>query len=438
MKKFFTCIAMLAAMVSASAQDTTTPNRVLLNRNGMPKAFAVDRVDSISFANVEGEVKAQLNFREVKLGTEVDTLWVDVAKTADCYTYCIDVLPTNTIKDYDDETIARYFEMYPNTTFSDNYNNATLTGFATKLLNNTSYTIFTLGYDKYGVACETSRVEFTTPKKQTVGTPSVTYTIDETTPTSFTLTVTPNEDCAEFYWCQFDKGGAQAQFEQWGPMFNFPNIESMVKMFSYFSYSETSSNTWKDLAPNTEYEVLVVPVDVEGTFGEMVTIPVTTKAIGGSGEAVATITIDNATVSGDECQQYITFTPNDQTAVYHLDLCSKEKFDAEYTDDSITEKLSSDKSPYGEYDTTWDNYFTTTLYWNLAPSTTYYVFALAKNLDGEYGPLTKVEFTTPAGSGVSPMAVKSTPTRARINKQPKKNPSFGKPIMKSRGVTLSE
>lgn len=164
---------MLAAMVTASAQDTT-PNRLLLNRNGISTAYAIDRVDSLSFAIVEGEVKAALEFKDVKITPEVDSIWVAVTKSEACYSYSIDVLPTNTVKRYDDETLARYFAQTNSSRFYDNFTNAALTGFETRLQNNTSYTVFTVAYDMYGVACDASRAEFTTPRKPTIGNPSVT------------------------------------------------------------------------------------------------------------------------------------------------------------------------------------------------------------------------------------------------------------------------
>lgn len=435
MKKFFTCIAMLAAMVTASAQDTT-PNRLLLNRNGMPTAYAIDRVDSLSFATVEGEVKAALEFKDVKITPEVDSIWVAVTKSEACYSYSIDVLPTNTVKRYDDETLARYFAQTNSSRFYDNFTNAALTGFETRLQNNTSYTVFTVAYDIYGVACDASRAEFTTPRKPTIGNPSVTYNIDETTGTSFTLTVTPNDDCFAFYWCQFGRGEAQAQFEQWGPMMGLANIESMIAQFSGFTYYEETTYTWDYLAPNTEYEVVVVPVDEEGTYGEMITIPVTTAKLGGTG--VAKVDVEIGEFGGDATggyYQYVTFTPNSETSVYHSMIMSKEYYDTNYTDESIKTLLTADEYPFG-YNPNWNAYGVDKDGWEAEPGESYYALAMAKNINDEWGPLTKVEYTAPIVNDAPAAVIAKTP--ARVKGTTKKAPTRVKPLMRPRAIILSE
>ncbi len=435
MKKFFTCIAMLAAMATASAQDTT-PNRLLLNRNGMSTAYAIDRVDSLSFATVEGEVKAALEYKDVKITPEADSIWVAVTMSEACYSYSIDVLPSNTTNHYDDETLGRYFQQMNSPKFNQNFTNAALTGFETRLQHNTSYTVFTVGYDKYGVACDASRAEFTTPLKPTIGKPSVTYNIDETTGTSFTLTVTPNDDCFAFYWCQFGRGEAQAQFEQWGPMFGFANIESMIVQFSGFAYYEEYTSTWNGLDPNTEYEVVVVPVDEEGTYGEMVTIPVTTTKLGGTGEAKVDIEIGE--FGGDATSgyyQYVTFTPNSETSVYHYMIMTKEKYDTDYTDESIKEILTADKNPFG-YDPYWNGYRVDSSSWGTEPGESYYALAMAKNINDEWGPLAKVEYTSPTVEDAPASGIVKTP--ARVKSMIKQAPTRVKPLMRPRAISLSE
>ena len=293
MKKFFSIAALALAMsTGVQAQTDVVPNRMIIHSSVASKAYAVDHVDSISFARKEGEVKANLEFlRYEKNEDEGDIVYVKVTRTDPSSTFRIDVLPTNTAKQYDDITFARYFERMSGTQLAEDFSEGKLSGFPTEFTANTSYTVVTLAYDEYGVPCQVSRAEFKTPKVPTVGTPSVTYTVDETTSSSFTLTVTPNKDCAEFYWCQFEKGKAQEQFEQWGPMFGLSSIEAMIKQFSGRPYSEEATNTWNELAPGTDYEVAVLPVDVEGNFGDLVYIYVTTKGQGGDGVAQVDVNV---------------------------------------------------------------------------------------------------------------------------------------------------
>lgn len=419
MKKFFSIAALALAMsTGVQAQTDVVPNRMIVSSKVDSKAYAVEHVDSIYFARKEGEVKANLEFlRYEKNEDEGDIVYVKVTRTDPSSTFRIDVLPTNTAKQYDDLTFARYFERMSGTQLAEDFSEGKLSGFTTEFTANTSYTVVTLAYDEYGVPCQVSRAEFKTPKVPTVGTPSVTYTIDETTSSSFTLTVTPNKDCEEFYWCQFEKGKAQEQFEQWGPMFGLSSIEAMIKQFSGKPYSEEATNTWNELAPGTDYEVAVLPVDVEGNFGDLVYIYVTTKGQGGEGIAQVTATVGDFVKYEDSYVQTVTFTPNDQTALYHDAICAKDKYEELGGDKWAKEYLMQDIKE----DPNWNQYGVDKYPFTATPNTAYYALALAKNAKGEWGPLTKHEFTTGAApAGVAPAKVVSLPKRVAAKKAAKR------------------
>ena len=419
MKKFFSIAALALAMsTGVQAQTDVVPNRMIIHSSVASKAYAVDHVDSISFARKEGEVKANLEFlRYEKNEDEGDIVYVKVTRTDPSSTFRIDVLPTNTAKQYDDITFARYFERMSGTQLAEDFSEGKLSGFPTEFTANTSYTVVTLAYDEYGVPCQVSRAEFKTPKVPTVGTPSVTYTVDETTSSSFTLTVTPNKDCAEFYWCQFEKGKAQEQFEQWGPMFGLSSIEAMIKQFSGKPYSEEATNTWNELAPGTDYEVAVLPVDVEGNFGDLVYIYVTTKGQGGDGVAQVDVTVGDYVNNGGSYVQTVTFTPNDQTALYHDAICVKDAYEKNGGDKGFTEYLKEDNSQ----DPNWNQYGVDSYSFEATPNTAYYALALAKNAKGEWGPLTKHEFTTGAApAGVAPAKAVAMPKRVATKKAAKR------------------
>lgn len=419
MKKFFSIAALALAMsTGVQAQTDVVPNRMIIHSSVASKAYAVDHVDSISFARKEGEVKANLEFlRYEKNEDEGDIVYVKVTRTDPSSTFRIDVLPTNTAKQYDDLTFARYFERMSGTQLAEDFSEGKLSGFPTEFTANTSYTVVTLAYDEYGVPCQVSRAEFKTPKVPTVGTPSVTYTVDETTSSSFTLTVTPNKDCAEFYWCQFEKGKAQEQFEQWGPMFGLSSIEAMIKQFSGRPYSEEATNTWNELAPGTDYEVAVLPVDVEGNFGDLVYIYVTTKGQGGDGVAQVDVTVGDYVNNGGSYVQTVTFTPNDQTALYHDAICVKDAYEKNGGDKGFTEYLKEDNSQ----DPNWNQYGVDKYIFEATPNTAYYALALAKNAKGEWGSLTKHEFTTGAApAGVAPAKAVAMPKRIATKKAAKR------------------
>lgn len=426
MKKIFSIMLGLAMAMGVNAQ-TENPNRLIVMSQAGNKAYALDKVDSIYFAKKEGEVRADVKFlKYVKDDKKGDVLHVAVTRTDPNSSYCIDILPANTAKRYSDDVLAQYFDQQKTTKFNQDFTDAELTGFKQELEPNTKYTVFTVAYDEYGVACEASRADFTTPKAPLIGNPAISYTIDETTSSSFTLTVTANKDCLGYYWCMFEKGQAQAQFEQWGPMFGFPNIESMIAQFSGREYDGVSTNTWKDLAPATDYEVCVVPVDEAGTFADMVTIPVTTKQQGGEGVAQVAITSGGANVYEDKLLYTIIFTPNDQTAVHHDLVVSKEAFDKEGEKTWKNYLLNGDPQ-----DPNYNQYGVDKYTFEANAGEEYYGIAIAKNANGEYGPMVKELFKVEAPAGVAPAKVKANKggVATRINSNEKRTAVV--PVMKS-------
>ena len=437
MKKIFSIMLGLAMAMGVNAQ-TENPNRLIMMSQAGNKDYALDKIDSIYFAKKEGQVRADVKFlKYVKDDKKGDILHVAVTRTDPNCSYCIDVLPANTAKRYSDDVLAQYFDQQKTTKFYKDFTDAELTGFKQELEPNTKYTVFTVAYDEYGVACEASRADFTTPKTPLIGNPAISYTIDETTTSSITLTVTANEDCFGYYWCLFDKGQAQAQFEQWGPMFGFQNIESMIAQFSGKKYEKVTTYTWKDLKPGTEYDICVVPVDEAGTYADMVTIPVTTKQQGGEGVAQVAITSGGASVQktddGDKLTYTIIFTPNDQTAVYHDGVVSKKKFDEdgeEFWKNYLLNGNPQDPN-YNQYGV--DKY---TFEANVGEE--YYGIAIAKNANGEYGPMVKELFKVEAPAGVAPAKVKANKggVATRIKTNEKRTAVV--PVMKSVKLVSAE
>lgn len=397
MKKLFTILALALATLTASAQ-TDVPNRMLIKQgneqNPTIKAFAINKVQEVNFARVDGEIKATIAFDSyVKKDDGQDMLKLAITRSESCESYCIDVLPANLAKLYDDDTMAKYFEQKNAKKMYEDFTSGELTGI--ELKGNTNYTVITLGYDQYGVPGETSRADFTTPKEQTVGTPSVTCNFDEITGTSFTVTVTPNADCGEYFLVQLGRGELEKQFEEWGARMGYANIGDMIKGFAWYGHNEVYTQTFGDLLPCTDYDLIILPTDVNGTYGDIITVPVTTAKQGGDGVAEMTITYQE--VGGDAENGYylpVTYTPNDQTSIHHDLLIEKNFFNQNYTDESLAALMKSDTNPFNPYDTYWNAIGVKNEKWNCTPGETYYAVSIAKNANGEYGPFAKVEIVT--------------------------------------------
>lgn len=422
MKKLFTILALALATLTASAQ-TDVPNRMLIKQgneqNPTIKAFAINKVQEVNFARVDGEIKATIAFDSyVKKDDGQDMLKLAITRSESCESYCIDVLPANLAKLYDDDTMAKYFEQKNAKKMYEDFTSGELTGI--ELKGNTNYTVITLGYDQYGVPGETSRADFTTPKEQTVGTPSVTCNFDEITGTSFTVTVTPNADCGEYFLVQLGRGELEKQFEEWGARMGYANIGDMIKGFAWYGHKDVYTQTFGDLLPCTDYDLIILPTDVNGTYGDIITVPVTTAKQGGDGVAEMTITYQE--VGGDAENGYylpVTYTPNDQTSIHHDLLIEKNFFNQNYTDESLAALMKSDTNPFNPYDTYWNAIGVKNEKWNCTPGETYYAVSIAKNANGEYGPFAKVEIVTAPKNASAKVAKAENGVANRIAKAAK-------------------
>lgn len=422
MKKLFTILALALATLTASAQ-TDVPNRMLIKQGNEQrptiKAFAIDKVQEVNFARVDGEIKAAIAFDSyVKKDDGQDMLKLAITRSESCESYCIDVLPANLAKLYDDDTMAAYFEQKNAKKMYEDFTSGELTGI--ELKGNTNYTVITLGYDQYGVPGETSRADFTTPKEQTVGTPSVTCKFDEITGTSFTVTVTPNADCGEYFLVQLGRGELEKQFEEWGARMGYANIGDMIKGFAWYGHKDVYTQTFGDLLPCTDYDLIILPTDVNGTYGDIITVPVTTAKQGGDGVAEMTITYQE--VGGDAENGYylpVTYTPNDQTSIHHDLLIEKNFFNQNYTDESLAALMKSDTNPFNPYDTYWNAIGVKNEKWNCTPGETYYAVSIAKNANGEYGPFAKVEIVTAPKNASAKVAKAENGVANRIAKAAK-------------------
>lgn len=403
---------MMLVLLSVSLHAQTNPNRLLVrDKLGNVKGYLAERIDSIYFAQQEGRVAADITFKNYN--PDLGTITLDVKRTPGCQAFRIDCLPTIRIANIkDDASIANYFESRGGQLYYEDFENGEMSGFEFEFKDNSSYSLLTVGYDQFGVACSASRADFTTPRKELVGSPNVEWTVTEKGQTTLSMKFTPNSDAKQYGICLFKKGEAQAQFEQFGPMFGFTNMGEMIIKFSGKLHTGVYETQWKDLAPNTEYEVYIQPLDANGTYADMVVAEATTDVLGGTGAAEVSISIGE--FGGDAefgYYQSVTFTPNDQVALYRGMLIEKSAFESpEWGEAKIIEYLKTD-NPMDPY---WDMYETNEDKWNVDPGKEYIAFAIGKNANGEWGKLSRAEFATPASAKA---AVKVPSVCNRIEKK---------------------
>ena len=230
---------------------------------------------------------------------------------------------------------------------------------------------------------------------------SVDYTVDEVGTDFITITFTPDADAAGYAFCLFEAGTAEQQFAMFGPWMGFQTMGDMIKAWG-ITKTETYQYTWTNQSPGKDYEIYVQCWDADGVDADMIIIPVTTANIGGAGEAVMTIEIGE--FGGDDengYYQWVTYIPNEEVAVHHDIIILKSAYESEdWGMENLLNYLKQD-NPFDPY---WDQFGIDQAQWNAEPNTWYIAFSIAKNANGEWGPLAAVEFKTPGATGINEMA----------------------------------
>ena len=442
MKKLFTLI--LLAFVTTFTYAQENKNRMfVLENNGGFKGFLVERIDSVIFKKMEGDVSVDVQFHDyIEDENGEPTLVVSFKRSEYCSSFKLAVVPKNISDKINGDSQMAYFFESVREQYSQDFDHGELSGFNFEMVPGAEYTIMGMAYDSFGIACTGSKVDFTVPKPALVGDPQVDVSVTDAQPKQLTVLFTPNEDCYDYYFCLFEEGLAEQQYNQFAGMFGFSCMEDMIKQFSEHEYFDQEEYTWTGLAPGKKYEIYVAYRDMEGTYADLKVVPVTTANIGGEGLSVMTIEIGDFGVTEDgQCYQCIKYIPNDQTAAHRDLLVDKSAFDNEtWTDESIKEYMMNEKNPdYPPFfeDPNWDQFGIDEAVYNAEPETEYVAVTMGKNAKGEWGEMVKVEFTTPtapATANVKKMTKTSVMKRMGASKKNVTLPG-GKVIYKNLQLT---
>ena len=156
--------------------------------------------------------------------------------------------------------------------------------------------------------------------------------------------------------------------------------------------------------PGSDYELYIQPWDANGNTADYSVVSASTQKMGGEGLAEMTITIGEFGVSaGYGYYQEVTYTPNDQVSLHRDMVLEKKALDSgQWTEDSVANYLKGDNP----YDPEWNQYGVDVARWGVDPATSYVAYSIAQNINGEWGPLVSVEFTTPEAAPAAAPAVK--------------------------------
>ena len=389
MKKIYTLC--LSAFLGMSAFAQTQPERIVVHeKSGNFKGFLAERVDSITFPKVEGRVAADVNIMKV----ELDSVVLSITRTEQCRAFKLMALPEVTANRLpDDGAMAGFVDQSSQEMYYQDFERGILSG--ANFDADTKYVLVTVGFDMYGIPCGVSRAPFATPKRPLVGDVKMNSVVDEVNARNFSMSFYPSPDVEGFAVVAGEAGTMQAQYEQWGPMMGFKNFGDLVKGWGIQGGKDEIGYTWKDMTPNTEYEVFVQAWDVNGTYADCDTVKVTTKMLGGEGVAAVDVTLGAyqlADWNGEQLpSQTVTYTPNDQSSCYRFTVA----LDSTYNKDpeGFANDLRQDPPMPMQG---WFFYEGLTTDYQINPNTAYVILTAAKNGLGVWGEVKVDRYTTPA------------------------------------------
>lgn len=434
MKKFTIMLAALALAVPAFAQQNQEPNRLLLtNTIGNRQGYVINRVQDITFARVEGEVKTDIDIKEVTC----DSIVLSLTRTEACSSFLLDVVPSTIANAYDDLAMITYLERKNVPTFYEDYSNGVLSGIELKPAS--EYTVVTVGIDNYGVKDGVCRANVTTPAIPVVGNPQIQAEVVDRQTRSFSVKFTPNEDVLEYYCVAGEKGTMQSQYEMFGPMMGFANFTDLIISWGLCREGETVAE-WTNMAPGEEYEVFYVALDQNGNPAPYQVLETSTLSLGGEGEASVAVELGEYVLAEWDGElkpsQYITFTPNDQSQCYRFGVYKANVYDEQA--DAIKAELCSEPPMPMAY---WFFYEPMTTDFQIDPEVEAVAIAAAKNANNEWGPVTEVRFTTPSEAGDPEYApaksAANSPIKARFKARKQTSRPGMAPVMaKPQGLRL--
>lgn len=249
-----------------------------------------------------------------------------------------------------------------------------------------TYTALFLPYDEIGCAGNVKRIEFTVPRGKLAGNPKVEVAFSDITTTGYTATITPNDDVAGYFF--FNNETDDPSLDQMMQMMRIPDLKHYIVQFgtdltTRKPYVGVQKSVMTEFKPGTSYTVYLVFIDQEGQYSDIQKFAVTTRKQGTSETARVSIEVKDIT----KTEATVVTTPDENTASYRETIVEKSLYNEENIIKYLQETPDNMSLPYhsGPYTWTWSD---------LKPGTAYYAVAMAKNADGKWGPLTKVEFST--------------------------------------------
>lgn len=200
--------------------------------------------------------------------------------------------------------------------------------------------------------------------------------LDAITPETITCTFDKVDSCTSYRILCCEPESQEMFF----PMFGFTSWEQATEAWGLLCIGDTTY-TWDEMIPNTNYVIFVLAHFAN--HDTLITDTVFTQTLGGHGTSSISLEVNNITSTSVTT----IATPNAETALFKDFIISKEYYD-EIGHDSTIALLKADY---------YDHYSTDTWTWiDLTPNTEYYFAGIGKNVDGQWGEMSIMPFSTAA------------------------------------------
>lgn len=418
MKKILLITIVLLSNITLFAQNGWR-NRLLLHQDGDTVVYKMDKIDSLAFTkvaeeeyleiyhneddletisfnsidsvvfdNVHGKVAANISMLECTM----NSLTLNVTRTASCVAYKMMCVPYSSINSMSDESIAETIDGNVNEIYDKDFDEVTISDLQFEY--DTEYAIVAVGIDKYGLLCDVTRYKFVTPSENLKGNPNVEITLVDNNYYDFSVRFVANDDVSKFYVILSEIGAIEKQYKMFSGQYGWTCIGDMVADWG-LEFKKMITHQWTDKSPGMDYEIYVQAFDHDSVMAPYKVFRFKSKEKGGEGVAKVDIALGKYEYyvdwDGEALpSQYLTFTPNDQTSVYNMSVCLEENYvkDKYYYQEDLYEEPSMPTPGWFQYEELTTDY-------QIDPNTKCVAIAAAKNINGEWGPVTELYFTTP-------------------------------------------
>lgn len=254
------------------------------------------------------------------------------------------------------------------------------------------YNIYVVAFDANQTA-QMFTVPFTAPAIGDHGNAAVTVNVpaDSITTSSVYISMTPNASTSYYYYLIYEDSDFAA--DNW-------NNDSVMNYFTTQApknYFELAGNF--RVSPNENYTVYTLAYNIDSVTDGLQTYSFATQTVGGHGTPAVTVEIPADSVTATSF--YVSFAPNSEVAHYYYTIIDSATVASKsWTADSVEAyMLSGDEKKYEAISGVVNE---------LAPGTTYNVYALAANLDGAYSDLVMLPVRTTVIGGHGTPAITVT------------------------------